>query len=388
MLSLFNRTHSQGNKTSDEKISKTFFSFIDSQTLVSTLPLVNRSFKTDLDTTYAVLKEAASERVLIYKKTLKPAQFFSTETADTFEYKRLSGGFTNCTFEVRLQSQAAYISRIPGSGSELFIDRRAEFFNARIASELGLNPQVIYNDGLKGEQLTVCLEKPQPLTPELLTSHPRFLLEIALQFKKLHNSKKPFINEADIFIRNKTLYDLITKHQLGLPQEYRLIKAWIEKLQPIFANLDIKRVPCHNDPYYNNFLLSGDRVWLIDWEYSGNHDALWDLAYYAKLAHLSEEQNQLLLSTYFDTPHFKLKHASEYRRFLAYKVVVDDFVFLWAYAQLANKNNSANSSEFTQWAEEALKSSLALIQTAEFVDAVDALEKESRQVRKVYPASS
>ena len=40
-------------------------------------------------------------------------------------------------------------------------------------------------------------------------------------------------------------------------------------------------VPCHNDPWPGN-LLDADgpdgRIYLIDWEYSGMNDPMWDLA--------------------------------------------------------------------------------------------------------------
>ena len=33
-------------------------------------------------------------------------------------------------------------------------------------------------------------------------------------------------------------------------------------------------MPCHNDLLAANFLEDGDKVWLIDYEYSGNNDAV------------------------------------------------------------------------------------------------------------------
>jgi thiamine kinase-like enzyme len=381
MLSLFNRANPFYAQTTEEKIDKTIFSFVDSETVATSLPLVNSSLRRAFAGTYADLRDKARERVLIYRKTLKPSSFFKNETADSFEYQRLSGGFTNCTFILRLQTQAAYISRIPGQGSELFIDRAAEFHNLKIAASLGLNPEVIYNDGRKGEQVTVYLEKPQPLTPDLLKSHPSFLVEIAGLFKKLHSSSQLFINDASIFTRNETLYALIRKSQLNLPAGYTAIRDFTEKMKRLFEGLKIKQVPCHNDPYYNNFLLSQGRIWLIDWEYAGNHDAIWDLAYFAKLAHLGEDQIHSLLTAYFETGDFKKKYPLEVSRFLAYQLVIDDFVFLWAYAQLANQNHSVDQQEFINWAEEALKSGLALLKSGSFNEAVAFLKEESSSLK-------
>ena len=34
---------------------------------------------------------------------------------------------------------------------------------------------------------------------------------------------------------------------------------------------------CHCDPLCENFLDTGERMWIVDWEYSGMNDPMWDL---------------------------------------------------------------------------------------------------------------
>jgi thiamine kinase-like enzyme len=289
MLTLFNRKNSKLQESEKEKINQCLLSFMNSTTMILDLPLVNHALKAELEkNAYATLREVAAERVLIYRRTIAPSHLFSHETPDSFQYKRLSGGYSNCTFQIKMSDDAAYISRIPGNGSELFIDRPAEFHNATLAAQLGLNPEVKYNDGIKGKQLSVCLAAPQPLTPELMQSNPRYLTEIAVQLRTLHASKKQFANEANIFKRNEGFHEILAKSEIVLPAAYARIQSVTQHMRVIFANLNIQMVPCHNDTFFNNFLLSDGRLWLIDWEYSGNHDAMWDLSYFAKLANLSE----------------------------------------------------------------------------------------------------
>mgnify|MGYP000264842433 CR=1 FL=1 len=39
------------------------------------------------------------------------------------------------------------------------------------------------------------------------------------------------------------------------------------------------KVPCHNDPLCENWVVSDtDRLYLIDWEYAGMNDGMWDVA--------------------------------------------------------------------------------------------------------------
>jgi thiamine kinase-like enzyme len=55
-------------------------------------------------------------------------------------------------------------------------------------------------------------------------------------------------------------------------------------------------VLCHNDPYHLNFLDDGS-LWLIDWEYAGMGDAMYDLAGIAY--RLDSEGRDHLLRSYF-----------------------------------------------------------------------------------------
>ena len=38
-----------------------------------------------------------------------------------------------------------------------------------------------------------------------------------------------------------------------------------------------RSTPCHCDPLAENFLDTGERMWIVDWEYSGMNDPMWDL---------------------------------------------------------------------------------------------------------------
>ena len=120
----------------------------------------------------------------------------------------------------------------------------------------------------------------------------------ALRLKKFHNN-------VNIFKRNADFYALIKDSEIALPEAYAPIRARTAQLESLFEKLNIPQVPCHNDTYYNNFLLSDGKLWLIDWEYSGNHDPIWDLAYFSNLAKLNEEQNTHLLTTYFNCLDFQ-----------------------------------------------------------------------------------
>lgn len=110
--------------------------------------------------------------------------------------------------------------------------------------------------------------------------------------------------------------------------DYAEIKDTVMKIKKeIDTCCDIKRVPCHNDSLCENWVSDGTgKLYLIDWEYSGMNDFMWDLADISIEAVYDEKLDNMLLAKYLMrdiTPEDK-KH------FLASKIYVDFLWTLWA----------------------------------------------------------
>jgi thiamine kinase-like enzyme len=91
---------------------------------------------------------------------------------------------------------------------------------------------------------------------------------------------------------------------------------------------------CHCDPLCENFLDNGERMWLVDWEYSGMNDPMWDLGDLSVEAGFDAAQDEEMIRAYFDgepTP-------AERGRMVIYKAMCDLLWTLWGLIQLANKN--------------------------------------------------
>ena len=58
-------------------------------------------------------------------------------------------------------------------------------------------------------------------------------------------------------------------------------------------------VPCHNDPWPANLLDADGRIYLIDWEYSGMNDPMWDLADLSVEAGFGPEQDRTMMEVYY-----------------------------------------------------------------------------------------
>jgi len=90
----------------------------------------------------------------------------------------------------------------------------------------------------------------------------------------------------------------------------------------------ITPVFCHNDLVAENILDDGVRFWLIDWEYGGWNDSLYDLACLAAHLDLGAEVADALLHRYLALCGRKI-NQTERRRFAAWKCAALIWAALW-----------------------------------------------------------
>ena len=64
-------------------------------------------------------------------------------------------------------------------------------------------------------------------------------------------------------------------------------------------------VLCHNDSHWDNVLDDGDDLWVIDWEYAGMGDPMFDLA--ANAFELTASGKDTLLSAYYGATSDELR---------------------------------------------------------------------------------
>ncbi len=211
-------------------------------------------------------------------------------TAD-FEITRLPG-YTNDSYRLR-RADADWILRVPRAATNALIDRAAERHNQAIAADLGLAPATIWDDG-DGTTLTATLPAARYLEPaDLADAAIRGKLVDAL--RGLHRSGARFRGRVD-------LGELLASCLARVPAAARArFEPRLEQSRWVLgrlATVDAAPVPSHNDLVLENLLFDGDRLWLIDWEYSSPASPYWDLATLANAADLDYAQSRRLLREY------------------------------------------------------------------------------------------
>src|SRR3546814_20021183 len=79
---------------------------------------------------------------------------FERKRAGDFALER-QGGLTNLVYKLDFGGGRCFILRIPGKGTEAYIDREVEMHNARAAAAAGVSAEVIHGDAARDRKSVV-----------------------------------------------------------------------------------------------------------------------------------------------------------------------------------------------------------------------------------------
>ena len=251
--------------------------------------------------------------------------------ADAIKVTRL-GGLTNLVF--RIESGAgSYCLRVPGRGTDAYIDRRVEANNARAAAAAGVSPEVLHF-GDDGVMVTRFLGDCITMTPESMRTTPGVPARAAKSFRQLHGYQPGFAFRFELFSMIDDYLVLLDKLGATLPEGYHETVTEAQVVREALAAHPLPLAPCHCDPLCENLLDDGRRIWVIDWEYSGMNDPMWDLGDLSVEAGFEERHDREMMEAYFEGP----ARPAELGRMVIYKAMCDLLWTLWGLIQHANKN--------------------------------------------------
>ena len=184
----------------------------------------------------------------------------------------LSGGLTNRNLLVE-NADKKYVARISSNSSSLLsIDRESEYQNSLLAAQIGVAPPVhCYLPG-QGVLVIEFLNGRTFSAKDVSENLPR----IAKSCRTLH-SAKPFVRDFNMFDIQKSYLNIVQERGFRMPDSYLSYAPKIEQMFQAMKVLDEGTVPCNNDLLPGNFIDDGEKIWIIDYEYSGNNDACFEL---------------------------------------------------------------------------------------------------------------
>jgi thiamine kinase-like enzyme len=273
-----------------------------------------------------------SEDIRLARETLNAIpQFWSLEH-DDIAVRRL-GGLTNLVFFVEHAGEQ-YVLRIPGKGTEEYINRRNEISAARGAAKAKVSPDVVYFDEKTGVMITRFVDHGVTMTPDLFRSREGSPGRAGEAFRKLHDSGAVFEFRFELFAMIDDYLKVLSTKDVDLPEGYHDVLAAAKDVRAALAAHPLPLKPCHCDPLCENFLDTGRRMWIVDWEYSGMNDPLWDLGDLSVEGGFSAIQDEEMIRAYFGGE----PAAAERGRIVIYKAMCDLLWTLWGLIQHANQN--------------------------------------------------
>ncbi|TPN36550.1 phosphotransferase family protein [Mesorhizobium sp. B2-3-3] len=265
------------------------------------------------------------------------------------------GGLTNLVFKA-----GDYCLRIPGKGTEEYINRTNEAVAAREAAKAGVGPEVLYFDADTGVMVTRFIAGAETMSPEKFRERPGSPARAGEAFRKLHDSGAVFAFRFELFVMiDDYLKVLSTKDDVALPSGYHDVVREAESVRSALVAHPLPLVACHCDPLCENFLDTGHRMWIVDWEYSGMNDPLWDLGDLSVEGKFDAFRDEEMMRAYFGGE----ARPAERGRIVIYKAMCDLLWTLWGLIQHANNNPV---DDFRAYADGRFARCKALMETPEF----------------------
>jgi thiamine kinase-like enzyme len=271
------------------------------------------------------------------------------------------GGLTNLVFRV-----GDYCLRLPGKGTEEYIDRVNEAVAAREAAKAGVAPDVIVADAQTGLMVTRFIEGAATMSPAAFRKRVGSPARAGQAFARLHGSGAQFPFRFELFAMIDDYLRILSTKDVALPAGYHGVVAEAEAVRAALAAHPIPLAPCHCDPLCENLLDTGSRMWIVDWEYSGMNDPMWDLGDLSVEAGFDPAQEDEMLRGYFNAEPC----ARDRGRMVIYKAMCDLLWTLWGLIQLANQNPADDFRAYSDARFERCKALMAGPQFAHHLAAV------------------
>ncbi|NLL69397.1 MAG: phosphotransferase family protein [Acholeplasmataceae bacterium] len=200
------------------------------------------------------------------------AEVFHTNIDNINIKYRLLGGMSNYTYVISYKDEL-YTIRLLGDGAEIFVDRVAEYHNLNEASKLGIVNETVYFNIETGVKVSKYI-KGEWITKDNVKDHYE---EVAELLRKVHTSNLTAYSKFDPIGR----IEKYQKHSNNYNPEYEEIKKWWKDTY-IKNYQDIPFTFTHGDCQRSNFVIGHDKLYLLDWEFSGSNDPLYDVSVYGQ----------------------------------------------------------------------------------------------------------
>lgn len=215
----------------------------------------------------------------------------------------LSGGLSNVNLHVE-DGGRRYVVKVGNDLPQYGVVRDNEHRAMRAAHAAGAAPEVVHSE--PGITVLRFIEG-MTLTPEDVRK-PRNLERIGRLIRRFHREAHRHLDGPGFIFWP---FHHVRWYIAQLDERSdRLKPRWLKELPGMLALADeleevvgpVRIVFSHNDILAPNLIDDGERLWLVDWEYSGYNADLFDLAGIASNTEMNREEGARLLEAYYERP--------------------------------------------------------------------------------------
>ncbi len=211
-------------------------------------------------------------------------------------YELLSGGLTNLNYRVA-GSRGEVVVRVGTANAGLLaIDRKNERENSIRAAQVGVGAPVIASIEDPPVLVIGFLEGTTLCAADLRRGH--LCRAVAGALQKLH-SAEPFSARFDMFEIQRGYLKIVEENRFWLPAGYLDHQEAFGQIEAALRAHPEPLVPCNNDLLAENFIASNGEIRIIDYEYSGNNEASFEIGNIASESNLDLATLEILCEHYW-----------------------------------------------------------------------------------------
>ncbi|MDQ1586744.1 MAG: hypothetical protein QOH80_2109 [Actinomycetota bacterium] len=219
--------------------------------------------------------------------------------AGDVSWTQLHGGLAHITYAAKTGAGDTYVVKFLTEEMDQFglmVPMQHLIHNTISAGECGVGARVLHScpeipaivmEFIDGRTLT---------TADL--SEATYIPRIGRSVRKLHDEASAFSNDIDIFIFLERYLGLVEEHSLKTPEGLLDSLETIRRVQEALAVNELPSVPSNNDLLALNIMDDG-MVRLIDYDFSGMNDPMFDLGDVAMEGDYDPAQLRVLCDAYF-----------------------------------------------------------------------------------------